>query len=77
MLAVCNNGRPHGPLQGCNNRQLHMRSFKDGETIVEPRRSAAFPVIKDFVTVHHSTESWLLVVCVGEYRKCRRMQTAF
>ncbi|HOM91270.1 MAG TPA: succinate dehydrogenase/fumarate reductase iron-sulfur subunit, partial [Bacteroidia bacterium] len=42
------NGRPHGPLQGVTTCQLHMRSFKDGETIVvEPWRSAAFPVIKD------------------------------
>ncbi len=42
------NGRPHGPLQGVTTCQLHMRSFKDGDTIVvEPWRSAAFPVIKD------------------------------
>jgi succinate dehydrogenase / fumarate reductase iron-sulfur subunit len=42
------NGRPHGPKQGVTTCQLHMRSFKDGDTIVvEPWRSAAFPVIKD------------------------------
>ena len=42
------NGRPHGPLQGVTTCQLHMRSFKDCDTIVvEPWRSAAFPVIKD------------------------------
>lgn len=43
------NGRPHGPVQttAC---QLHMRSFKDGQTIiVEPWRAKAFPVIKDLV----------------------------
>lgn len=43
------NGRPHGPLQ-TTTCQLHMRSFKDGETIViEPWRAKAFPVIKDLV----------------------------
>src|SRR6187399_1078477 len=42
------NGRAHGPLKGVTTCQLHMRSFKDGDTIVvEPWRSAAFPVIKD------------------------------
>ncbi|MBK9285382.1 MAG: succinate dehydrogenase/fumarate reductase iron-sulfur subunit [Sphingobacteriaceae bacterium] len=42
------NGRPHGPKEGITTCQLHMRSFKDGDTIVvEPWRSAAFPVIKD------------------------------
>jgi len=45
------NGRPHGPKQGVTTCQLHMRSFKDGDTIVvEPWRSAAFPVIKDLAT---------------------------
>jgi succinate dehydrogenase / fumarate reductase, iron-sulfur subunit len=43
------NGRPHGPLQ-TTTCQLHMRTFKDGETItVEPWRARAFPVIKDLV----------------------------
>lgn len=43
------NGRPHGPLQ-TTTCQLHMRSFKDGDTIVvEPWRAKAFPVIKDLV----------------------------
>ena len=43
------NGRPHGPLQ-TTTCQLHMRSFKDGDTItVEPWRARAFPVIKDLV----------------------------
>ncbi len=44
------NGRPHGPKHGVTTCQLHMRSFKDGETItVEPWRAAPFPVIKDLV----------------------------
>ncbi|WP_235297250.1 succinate dehydrogenase/fumarate reductase iron-sulfur subunit [Portibacter marinus] len=45
------NGRPHGPQQGTTVCQLHMRSYKDGDTIVvEPWRSAVFPVVKDLVT---------------------------
>ncbi len=44
------NGRAHGPLRGVTACQLHMRSFKDGETIVvEPWRAKPFPVIKDLV----------------------------
>lgn len=44
------NGRPHGPLRGVTTCQLHMRSFRDGETIVvEPWRAGSFPVIKDLV----------------------------
>ncbi|AFL97487.1 succinate dehydrogenase/fumarate reductase iron-sulfur subunit [Ornithobacterium rhinotracheale] len=44
------NGRPHGPDTGITTCQLHMRMFKDGETIyIEPWRSAAFPVIKDLI----------------------------
>ena len=44
------NGVAHGPMSGTATCQLHMRSFADGATIViEPWRSAAFPVIKDLV----------------------------
>lgn len=44
------NGRPHGPQQLTTTCQLHMRSFKDGDTIViEPWRADGFPVIKDLV----------------------------
>jgi succinate dehydrogenase / fumarate reductase, iron-sulfur subunit len=51
MCSMYINGRPHGPKQGVTTCQLHMRSFKDGDTIVvEPWRSAAFPVIKDLAT---------------------------
>ncbi|MBX2952879.1 MAG: succinate dehydrogenase/fumarate reductase iron-sulfur subunit [Leadbetterella sp.] len=50
MCSMYINGRPHGPLEGVTTCQLHMRSFKDGDTIVvEPWRAAAFPVIKDLV----------------------------
>jgi succinate dehydrogenase / fumarate reductase iron-sulfur subunit len=44
------NGRPHGPWHATTVCQLHMRAFKDGETIVvEPWRAKAFPVIKDLM----------------------------
>ncbi|EDN67323.1 succinate dehydrogenase, iron-sulfur protein [Beggiatoa sp. PS] len=44
------NGRPHGPEQGITSCQLHLRSFKDGDTIyVEPWRAKPFPVLKDLV----------------------------
>lgn len=44
------NGRPHGPDSGVTTCQLHMRKFRDGDTIViEPWRARAFPVLKDLV----------------------------
>ncbi|HFC00105.1 MAG TPA: succinate dehydrogenase/fumarate reductase iron-sulfur subunit [Phaeodactylibacter sp.] len=44
------NGRPHGPQAGTTTCQLHMRAFKDGDTVVvEPWRAEAFPIIKDLV----------------------------
>jgi succinate dehydrogenase / fumarate reductase iron-sulfur subunit len=49
MCSLYINGHPHGPLQ-TTTCQLHMRSFKDGETItIEPWRAKAFPVVKDLV----------------------------
>ncbi len=44
------NGRAHGPHDNMTTCQLHMRSFKDGDTIVvEPWRAASFPIIKDLI----------------------------
>ncbi|NMW19374.1 MAG: succinate dehydrogenase/fumarate reductase iron-sulfur subunit [Chlorobiaceae bacterium] len=44
------NGRPHGPVKGVTTCQLHMRSFKDGDTIhIEPWRAKAFPIISDLI----------------------------
>lgn len=44
------NGRPHGPWHATTVCQLHMRAFKDGDTIVvEPWRAKAFPVIRDLM----------------------------
>ena len=45
------NGTPHGPDTGTATCQLHMRRFKDGETIlVEPFRAKPFPVLRDLCT---------------------------
>lgn len=44
------NGRPHGPWHETTTCQLHMRAFKDGDTVViEPWRAKSFPVVKDLV----------------------------
>ena len=44
------NGEPHGPDRLVTTCQLHMRMFKDGDTIdIEPSRAKAFPVIKDLI----------------------------
>ena len=51
------NGRPHGPLDKITTCQLHMRHFKDGDTIwIEPWRAKAFPVIKDLIVDRISFE---------------------
>jgi succinate dehydrogenase / fumarate reductase iron-sulfur subunit len=50
MCSLVVNGVPHGPDRGTTVCQLHMRRFKDGDTItIEPWRAAAFPVVKDLV----------------------------
>jgi succinate dehydrogenase / fumarate reductase iron-sulfur subunit len=43
-------GQPHGPQRGTATCQLHLRRFRDGDTVtVEPFRSAGFPLVKDLV----------------------------
>src|SRR5690554_2217886 len=50
MCSLFINGEAHGPDRGVTTCQLHMRKFKDGDTIyIEPFRAKAFPVIKDLV----------------------------
>ena len=50
MCSMYIDGRPHGPWQQNTVCQLHMRAYKDGDTIViEPWRANAFPVIKDLM----------------------------
>ena len=59
------NGIAHGPLRGATTCQLHMRSFKDGDTItVEPWRAKAFPVIKDLVVDRGALDR---IVAAGGY----------
>lgn len=50
MCSQVINGIPHGPQEKTTVCQLHMRHFKDGDTIyIEPWRARAFPVIKDLI----------------------------
>ncbi|MDO4230024.1 MAG: succinate dehydrogenase/fumarate reductase iron-sulfur subunit, partial [Capnocytophaga sp.] len=50
MCSLFINGEAHGPDRGITTCQLHMRMFKDGDTItIEPWRATAFPVIKDLI----------------------------
>jgi succinate dehydrogenase / fumarate reductase iron-sulfur subunit len=50
MCSMFINGEAHGPDRGITTCQLHMRTFKDGDTItVEPWRAKAFPVVKDLM----------------------------
>lgn len=55
MCSLYINGRPHGPDQGTTVCQLHMRRFRDGDTItIEPWRAGAFPVVKDLMVDRHA-----------------------
>ena len=50
MCSLVVNGIPHGPDRATTVCQLHMRRFRDGDTItIEPWRARAFPVVKDLV----------------------------
>jgi len=50
MCSLYINGRPHGPDDAVTVCQLHMRKFKDGDTIIiEPWRAKPFPVIRDLM----------------------------
>jgi succinate dehydrogenase / fumarate reductase iron-sulfur subunit len=50
MCSLYINGHPHGPDEDVTTCQLHMRKFRDGETItIEPWRSAGFPVVRDLM----------------------------
>jgi succinate dehydrogenase / fumarate reductase iron-sulfur subunit len=59
------NGVPHGPDRGTTVCQLHMRRFKDGDTItVEPWRAKAFPVVKDLVVDRSAMDR---IIAAGGY----------
>lgn len=60
MCSLHINGHAHGPDEEITTCQLHMRKFKDGDTIViEPWRSRAFPVIKDLAVDRDAFEKVL------------------
>ena len=59
------NGVAHGPMKGTATCQLHMRSFRDGDTlVVEPWRARAFPVIRDLVVDRGALDR---IVAAGGY----------
>ncbi|MCU4163914.1 succinate dehydrogenase/fumarate reductase iron-sulfur subunit [Carboxylicivirga caseinilyticus] len=65
MCSLYINGRPHGPDDDVTTCQLHMRKFKDGETItIEPWRSAGFPVIKDLIVNRSAFDQ---IIAAGGY----------
>ena len=68
ICGICSlyiNGRPHGPDDDITTCQLHMRKFKNGQTItIEPWRSAGFPVIKDLIVDRTSFDS---IIAAGGY----------
>src|SRR5882757_2505250 len=65
MCSMYINGKAHGPWSNNTTCQLHMRAFKDGDTIVvEPWRSRAFPVIKDLMV---DREAFDRVIQAGGY----------
>ncbi|MGQ8337790.1 succinate dehydrogenase/fumarate reductase iron-sulfur subunit [Sunxiuqinia sp. A32] len=65
MCSLFINGRPHGPDDDVTTCQLHMRKFKDGETVtIEPWRAAAFPVIKDLIVDRNAFDK---IIAAGGY----------
>jgi len=65
MCSLVVNGVPHGPDRGTTVCQLHMRRFKDRDTIVvEPWRAKAFPVVKDLVVDRSAFDR---VIAAGGY----------
>ncbi len=65
MCSLYINGRPHGPDDDVTTCQLHMRKFKNNETItIEPWRSAGFPVIKDLIVNRSAFDQ---IIAAGGY----------
>ena len=73
MCSLYINGTPHGKTEsGATTCQLYMRRFKDGETIVvEPWRSAGFPVIKDCMVDRSAFDK---IIAAGGYNTIRTGQ---
>jgi succinate dehydrogenase / fumarate reductase iron-sulfur subunit len=62
------NGVPHGPQEKCTVCQLHMRHFRDGDSIyIEPFRALAFPVIKDLIVDRSGLDR---IIQAGGYVSC-------
>ena len=65
MCSLAINGIPHGPDRATTVCQLHMRRFKDGDTItIEPWRDRAFPVIKGLVVARRDFDR---IIAAGGY----------
>lgn len=65
MCGLYINGRAHGPDKGVTTCQLHMRKFKNGDTItIEPWRAKPFPIIKDLVVDRSSFDK---IIAAGGY----------
>ncbi|MGD9556231.1 MAG: succinate dehydrogenase/fumarate reductase iron-sulfur subunit [Mangrovibacterium sp.] len=65
MCSLYINGRPHGPDDDVTTCQLHMRKFKDGQTVtIEPWRAAAFPIIKDLIVDRSAFDK---IIAAGGY----------
>ena len=62
------NGIPHGPDRGTTVCQLHMRRFKEGDTItIEPWRAKAFPILKDLIVDRSAFDR---IIEAGGYTSC-------
>ena len=65
MCSLVINGTPHGPQKATTACQLHLRHFRDGDTIdVEPWRARAFPVVKDLVVDRSALDG---IIAAGGY----------
>ncbi|MFD0559335.1 succinate dehydrogenase / fumarate reductase iron-sulfur subunit [Stackebrandtia endophytica] len=65
MCSLTIDGQPHGPEKATTACQLHMRHYKDGDTItIEPWRAKAFPVVKDLVVDRSGFDN---VIAAGGY----------
>jgi len=68
MCSQVVNGVPHGGQERTTVCQLHMRKFKDGDTIfIEPWRATAFPIIKDLVVDRSAYDT---IIQAGGYTSC-------
>ena len=65
MCSLVINGMPHGPNRGVTTCQLHMRSFRSGDTIwIEPFRANPFPVIRDLIVDRQAFDR---IIAAGGY----------